>query len=175
MTQPASAVHIHPPKVELFDTAAMTNTDPKGFVREVEVYREEPWGLYMGRHSDHPHFHYIESWLLPDLSLRASKLYFNPGVERLQDIYIDIGTFTRETPTLWRAVDHYLDVLERTGRDVRLIDIDELLVAHSTGLLDATEVQAAIETATNAIDGIAANGYSIDAWLASKNMTLTWR
>ena len=29
----------HPPKVETFDVPAKTNTDPKGFVRPVEVYR----------------------------------------------------------------------------------------------------------------------------------------
>ena len=57
--------HIHRPKVETFDIAARTNVDPKGFVRPVEHYREEPWGLYMARHADHPRFHYLESWIIP--------------------------------------------------------------------------------------------------------------
>ncbi|MFC6014444.1 DUF402 domain-containing protein [Nocardia lasii] len=174
MTQ-ASPVHVHPPKIEYFDTAARTNTDPKGFVRPVEIYREEPWGLYMGRHSDHASFHYLESWLLPELSLRASKLHYNPGVEKWQDVYIDVGAFTRETPTRWLGVDHYLDLLVRTARDVRLVDVDELLAAHSTGLLDAAQCQSAIENATAAVDGIAAHGYSLEAWLSTLGMDLTWR
>ncbi|MFD4441833.1 DUF402 domain-containing protein [Nocardia sp. NPDC058519] len=174
MTQ-ASTVHVHPPKVEYFDVAAKTNTDPKGFVRPVEVYRVEPWGLYMGRHSDHAHFHYLESWVLPELSLRASKLHYNPGVDQWQDIYVDVGEFTRESPTLWRSIDHYLDLLVRTRRDVRLVDIDELLAAYADGLLDAQQCQAAIQHATAAIDGIAAHGYSLENWLSTFGMTLTWR
>lgn len=174
MTQ-ASTVHVHPPKVEYFDIAARTNTDPKGFVRPVEVYREQPWGLYMARRSDHPNFHYLESWVLPEVSLRVTRFHHNPGVDRWQDIYVDIGEFTRESATLWRSIDHYLDLLVRTGRDVRLVDVDELLLAHADGLVDTAQAQAAIEHATAAIDGIAANGYSIETWLATLGMTLTWR
>ncbi|WP_336086802.1 DUF402 domain-containing protein [Nocardia sp. SSK8] len=174
MTQ-ASTVHVHPPKVEYFDIAARTNTDPKGFVRPVEVYREEPWGLYMARHSDHPNFHYLESWIVPELSLRATVFGYNPGVEQWQDIYVDIGEFTRESPTLWRSIDHYLDVLVRTGRDVRLVDIDELLAANTGGQLTPAQCQAAIEHATAAIDGIAAHGYNLENWLAERGMTITWR
>ncbi|MGH3493109.1 MAG: DUF402 domain-containing protein, partial [Sciscionella sp.] len=37
---------IHPPKVELFDIEAKTNTDPKGIVRAVREYRVTPHGLY---------------------------------------------------------------------------------------------------------------------------------
>lgn len=174
MTQ-ASTVHVHPPKIEYFDIAARTNTDPKGFVRPVEVYREEPWGLYMGRHSDHANFHYLESWVLPELSLRASKLHYNPGVDQWQDVYVDVGVFTRESATLYKSVDHYLDLLVRTGREVELVDVDELLAAHVDGLLDTTACQAAIQHATAAIDGMAAHGHSLEGWLASRGMTLTWR
>ncbi|MGZ4561457.1 MAG: hypothetical protein ACXVXJ_10915, partial [Mycobacteriaceae bacterium] len=38
---------MHPPKVETFDVAAGTNTDPKGIVRAVDTYEVHPWGLYM--------------------------------------------------------------------------------------------------------------------------------
>lgn len=174
MTQ-VSTVHVHPPKVEYFDIAARTNTDPKGFVRPVEVYREEPWGLYMGRESDHANFYYLESWVLPELSLRATKFQYNPGIEIWQDIYVDLGAFTRESPTLWRSIDHYLDLLVRTGRDVRLVDVDELLAANADGLLDAADCRSAIEHATAAVDGIAAHGYSLENWLTTLGMNLTWR
>ncbi|MFC4373142.1 DUF402 domain-containing protein [Nocardia halotolerans] len=174
MTQAATA-HVHPPKVEYFDLAAQTNTDPKGFVRPVEVYQEQPWGLYMARHSDHPTFHYLESWLLPDLSLRASKLWYNPGIEQYQDIYVDVGSFTRQSETLWRSVDHYLDLLVQTGREVRLVDVDELLAAHADGLLDAADAQSAVEHAVRAIDGMAAHGHSLEPWLATLGVELTWR
>jgi predicted RNA-binding protein associated with RNAse of E/G family len=39
-------------------------------------------------------FHYLESWLLPSLGLRANVFHFNPGHEREQDFYLDVGEVT---------------------------------------------------------------------------------
>jgi len=173
MTQ--APVHVHRPKVEHFDVANKTNTDPKGFVRAVERYQVEPWGLYMARHSDHAEFDYLQSWLLPELSLRVTIFDFTPEHLRDQDFYVDIGTFTQVEPHLWRSVDHYLDILVRTGRETELLDVDELLAAHAAGLLNADDAQAAVENATRTIDGIAAHGHSLERWLDSLGITLTWR
>lgn len=174
MTQ-APAVDLHRPKVEYFNVDELTNIDPKGFIRAVEQYHVEPWGLYMARPSDHPEFHYIESWLLPSLSIRATVFHFTPADLRDQDYYVDIGEFTQVEATKWKSVDHYLDLVVRTGRDVELLDVDELLAAHAAGYLDLAESQQAIETASATIDGIAAHGHDFDAWLASKGITLTWK
>ncbi|NEW41585.1 DUF402 domain-containing protein [Nocardia cyriacigeorgica] len=173
MTQ-APSVDVHRPKVEYFNVADLTNTDPKGFVRPVESYRVEPWGLYMARTADHPAFHYMESWLLPELSLRATVFHYTAAHLRNQDYYIDIGEFAEVEPKKWRSVDHYLDLLVRTGRDTRLLDVDELLAALSAGLVDAATAEKAIVTATAAIDGIAANGHDFLGWTASRGMPLTW-
>ena len=139
-------VQVHPPKVETFDVAARTNTDPKGFVRKVDEYRVEPWGLYMARPSDHAKFHYLESWLLPELGLRASIFHFTPGNERDQNHYLDVGEFT-PGPQHWTSVDHYLDIVIRTGRGVELVDVDELLEAQLEGVLTTDESRRAVDTA----------------------------
>ncbi|GGL41471.1 hypothetical protein GCM10011588_65230 [Nocardia jinanensis] len=165
---------VHRPKVEYFDIAELTNTDPKGFVREVERYHLEPWGLYMARTADHPQFHYLESWLLPSVNLRASVFHFNPAHMRNQDYYIDIGEFGEVEPGKWRSVDHYLDLVVRRGHETELLDVDELLAAHTAGLLDAPTAEKAVATATAAIAGIAAHGYDFQAWTASLDMPLTW-
>src|SRR5680860_434709 len=81
---PNAAPAVHPPKVELFDISERTNTDPKGFVRPVDVYLRRPWGLYMARPADHRQFHYLESWLLPSVGLRASIFHFNEDFKRDQ-------------------------------------------------------------------------------------------
>jgi len=81
------AADLHPVKQETFDTAANINTDPKGFLREVDTFRVTDFGLYMGRGADHPEFGYLESWLLPELGLRANIFHFREGVEREQDFY----------------------------------------------------------------------------------------
>jgi len=100
--QAPDAVDLHPPKVEYFDVPAMTNTDPKGFVREVEEYRVEPFGLYMARPVvGRAKVAYLESWLLPELGLRISDWHFQPGHERDQDFYLDIARI-EPGPEVWR-------------------------------------------------------------------------
>jgi uncharacterized protein len=166
---------IHPPKRETFDVAARTNTDPKGVVRAVDVYVEQPWGLYLARPTPgREQFHYLESWLLPALGLRVTIFHFSAGHERDQDYYLDVGRFTRNGD-VWTSEDHYLDLVVRTGRDVTLIDIDELMIAVKAGLVDPETADQAVQAAVTAVDGLASHGYHLDRWLASSGMVLTWR
>ena len=119
-------------------------------------------------------FHYLESWLLPSLGLRASVFHFNPGHERDQDFYLDVGSYTAG-PTAWHAEDHYLDLVVQSGRGVQLCDVDELLTAVRHGLLDPESAEQAVHTATTAIDGLASCEYRLDRWLSGNGMALTWR
>ncbi|CAM3995398.1 DUF402 domain-containing protein [Tsukamurella strandjordii] len=165
---------VHPPKRETFDPAAMTNTDPKGIVRAVDEYREEPFGLYLHRQSDHPKFHAIESWLLPDLDLRASIFHFTPGHERDQRVYLDVAGVRRDGG-LWHTEDWYLDILEHPGAPAELIDVDELVAAATAELISPQVAERALLAATRAVAGIAAHGYSADAWLAAEGAPISWR
>jgi predicted RNA-binding protein associated with RNAse of E/G family len=168
-------ITIHAPKNETFDLVARTNTDPKGIVRAVDVYTVEPWGLYMARPTPgRVQFHYMESWLLPSLGLRATVFHFNPGHELDQDYYLDVGRYT-PGPTVWHSEDHYLDLIVRTGIAVELSDVDELLTAVRHGLLTPEVGERAVETAVAAIDGLSRHGYDLDRWLAGSGMKLTWR
>jgi predicted RNA-binding protein associated with RNAse of E/G family len=166
---------IHPPKHETFDLRARTNTDPKGIVRAVDVYTVAPWGLYMARPTPgRAQFHYLQSWLLPALDLRVSKFHFNPGHERDQDFYLDVGRYTAGAQC-WHAEDHYLDLVVRTGVDTRLLDVDELLLAVRGDLLTPDVADRAVQAAVRAVDGLARHGHDLNRWLASYEMVLTWR
>jgi predicted RNA-binding protein associated with RNAse of E/G family len=166
---------MHPPKHETFDVAGRTNTDPKGFVRAVDTYRVFPWGLYMARPTPgRPHFHYLESWLLPELGLRANVFHFNPGYERDQDYYLDVATITVDGDR-WLTEDHYLDLVVRIGRGTQVVDLDELLEAQRLGLLSSETAEAALRTAFSAVAGLAAHGHDLNAWLSSTGMELSWR
>ena len=168
-------MRIHPPKHETFDLVAGTNTDPKGIVRVVDEYRLLPWGLYMARSTPgRAQFHYLESWLLPSLGLRANVFHFNPGHERDQDYYLDVGAIAPGADR-WEAEDHYLDLVIRTGEPVELVDVDELLEAHHHGLLTTEVTERALETAFSAVSGLAAHGNDLGAWLADSGMELQWR
>ncbi|ORV18383.1 hypothetical protein AWB95_03800 [Mycobacterium celatum] len=154
---------------------ARTNTDPKGIVRAVDEYTVQPWGLYMARRAPgRKQFHYLQSWLLPSLGLRATVFHFNPGHERDYDYYLDVGEYT-PGPTAWRSEDHYLDLEVRTGTGVQLADVNELLVAVRHHLLSPESAELAVHRAADAVDGLARHGYDLQRWLASKGMELSWR
>jgi uncharacterized protein len=166
---------VHPPKVELFDPAAMTNTDPKGFVRSVDTYRETPQGLFMSRPVDgHPRIAHFQSLLLPDLGLRVSKWRARPGVDLGHDFYLDVVDVSVDDNSVWRTVDLYLDILVRVGRDVRVEDTDEALAAFRAGLLDLSTIQRALERTYRTVDDIAHSSYDVDAWLLTLGITPPW-
>jgi predicted RNA-binding protein associated with RNAse of E/G family len=138
------------------------------------MYTVKPWGLYVARPTPgRAQFHYLQSWLLPPLGLRVTIFHFNPGHERDQDFYLDVGRFTAGD-TRWYSEDHYLDLVLRTGIGVELHDVGELMTAVRHGLLSPETAEQAIETAAGAIDGLARNGYDLDRWLTGNGMALTW-
>ncbi|WP_132991479.1 DUF402 domain-containing protein [Gordonia zhaorongruii] len=156
---------VHAPKVEVFDVPAMTNTDNKGFVRPVDEYRETDFGLYMSRTADHPRFDRLELWLLPALGLRANIFHFVGGYRPEQRLYLDIGRFHGpDRSGRWHSVDWYLDLIDRPGRPLELVDVDELLQAHSAGLLTTGECEEAVAAAMHAISGAAAVD-NVQTWL----------
>jgi predicted RNA-binding protein associated with RNAse of E/G family len=119
-------------------------------------------------------FHYLESWLLPTLGLRATIFHFNPGHELDQDFYLDVGRYT-PGPDAWHSEDHYLDLVVRTGIGVELFDVDELLTAVRHGLLTPESGERAVRTVASAIEGLSRHNYDLDRWLATEGMTLRWR
>lgn len=165
----------HTPKTETFDLVATTNTDPKGIVREVDEYHRGPSGLYMARATPgRAQFHYLESWLLPTLGLRITDFWFNPGHERDQDFYLDVVDI-EPGESAWHTTDLYLDIVVRTGKDLAVLDTDELLAARGAGLVDEPTARRALEVAYRTIDGIASNGHDVLAWLESAGMATHWR
>ncbi|RJQ72773.1 DUF402 domain-containing protein [Pseudonocardiaceae bacterium YIM PH 21723] len=167
--------HIHPPKLEIFDLAAGTNTDPKGFVRQVDEYQRTAFGLYMARSMpDHHKFTYLESWFLPELGLRVTEWQWRPEAVLDQDFYIDIVDI--ETgDDLWRARDLYLDIVLRQKKDAEVLDTDELIAALAAGLIDFPAAERALENTFRTVTGIAKHGHDLDRWLATHGIQLHWK
>ncbi|WP_026918999.1 DUF402 domain-containing protein [Gordonia shandongensis] len=159
------AADLHPPKREVFDPPAMTNTDNKGIVRAVEEFRSTDYGLYMSRTADHRRFHHLESWLLPTLGLRANIFHFTPGHRSDQRLYLDVGRFSGpDEDGRWHAVDWYLDLVDRPGRPLQLVDVDELFEAHAASLLSTVDAEQAVRIATVALGGAERAG-DVQSWL----------
>ena len=166
---------MHPPKVSTFDVPARVNIDNKGLVRPVDEYRETPFGLYMSRAMvNRPTAHWMQTWLLPELGIAVTDWWWNPGHAKDQDFYLDIGTIERHGGR-WTLTDHYLDIVVRTGRDARVLDLDEFVAAVTLGHIDTPTAEAAMWCSYRTLDGIAAHGHDLDAWLAGFGIRLDWR
>ncbi len=74
----------------------------------------------------------------------------------------------------WRLTDLYLDIVVRTGRGAAVLDVDEFVAAVGGGLLDARRAEHALRCSHGAVDGLAAHGHDLDAWLAGLGVVLTW-
>ena len=166
----------HPPKREVFDVPAMTNTDNKGFVRPVLDYRITDFGLYMSRTADHPRFEHLETWLLPSLGLRANIFHFRDGYRDGQRLYLDVGHFSGpDADGRWHAVDWYLDLVDVPGSPLQLLDVDELFEAHAAGLLGLADCDSAVAIAARTLVGAAENGHDVQLWLdGTVGERLTW-
>lgn len=138
---------LHVPKLETFDIAASANVDPKGYVRDVDVFEVHPHGLYMARGADHPQFGHLESWLLPSLGLRANIFHFRPGVEATSRRYLDVAEVTHDESGVWRTRDLYLDLLVLDG---------------------AARVDDSGRDRGGELIGV------VDAWLAAAGCPVTW-
>ena len=167
------SVDLHPVKQEEFDTTANTNTDPKGYLRPVDTFTVTQFGLYMARGADHPKFGYLESWLLPDLRLRANIFHFRKGIASPQDYYLDVAEIA-VAGGVWNTRDLYIDLICRTGSPVEVVDIDELAAATAAGFITPEEAEDTIEATLRAVEGITRNGDDAMAWLRTLGIELTW-
>jgi predicted RNA-binding protein associated with RNAse of E/G family len=166
---------MHAPKITTFDVPARVNIDTKGMERAVDEYRQTSFGLYMSRPMiNRPTAHWVETWLLPDLGLAVTDWWWNPGHTRDQDFYLDVCEIVRDGDR-WVLTDYYLDIVVQNRRSARLIDIDEFVAAVSLGLLAPPAAEQAMHIAYRTIDGLAANGHDLDAWLAEMGITLAWK
>lgn len=171
----ASPPSAHPPKREVFDVVARTNTDNKGIVRPVREYRQTPYGLYMARTADHPEFDALESWVLPSLGLRVSVFRLGGTLRGGRRLYMDVGRFTGpDAQGRWHAVDWYLDIVDVPGRHLALLDVDDLLDAHRAGLIDRGDAADAVRIATDTLTGVAATAHDTDRWFSEQGCPLQW-
>jgi len=106
--------------------------------------------------------------------MRVSVFHFTPGNAQDQDHYVDIGEFA-DRGSVWTSEDHYLDLVVRTGRGTELLDTDELFDAVAAGLLPQPAAENAVARAVAAVDGIAAHGYDLIAWLGTLGAPIGFR
>ena len=71
--------------------------------------------------------------------------------------------------------DHYLDIVVRNRRGAEVVDVDEFVAAVAAGLLSPTTAEAAMHRTHRALDGIAAHGHDLDAWLGELGIRLSWK
>lgn len=173
---------LHVPKREVFDVAANTNTDPKGFVRTVDHWESHDRALYMARPADHPRFGYLESWLLPDLYLRVNRFHFRDGEGGRfpgQDLYVDIARIDVDRDgkgsghEVWTTTDLYIDLVTYAAGRWEILDLEELGAALEAGYVDAATASRALHASQQLVTGMLETG-GVEPWLTSEGITLGW-
>jgi predicted RNA-binding protein associated with RNAse of E/G family len=167
---------LHRPKVETFDICARTNTDPKGFVRPVDRWSALPGALYMARPADHPRFGYLESWLIPELTLRVNRFHFRNGSGHGpypgQELYVDIADVTPGEDR-WTTTDLYVDLVTYARGRWEILDLEELGDALTAGYLDAATAARALTASQRLVTGMIDAG-GVEPWLSGRGYRLDW-
>lgn len=160
-----------PVKIERHDVPARQHHTNTG-VRAVELYRQEPHGLFVSRpFARHPRVRHWQAHLLPGLGVVVCRYEFHGPREH--DFYLDIATITRRGE-IWTVRDHYLDLLIHEGVAAEIVDTDELLAAHRAGLIETSELHHAVTTAHHVLSGLARARYDLGGWLAGQGVGVTW-
>jgi hypothetical protein len=167
---------LHRPKREVFDIAQKVNKDPKGNLRKVDEYRVERFGIYLARQTpNHPHCHYLESWLLPELGIRVTKWWRKPGHHLGYDFYIDMAEITQTAQDVWQTLDLYLDITLCDGQSLEVLDADELIEASNAKLITPQQACRSLEICHKTIEKLVLNAYDLHRWLSGEGMGLSWR
>jgi predicted RNA-binding protein associated with RNAse of E/G family len=172
----SSVETIHPPHREAWDVSRRLYHNRAGEWLPLEACEVTDFGLYTKRWFVRPHERLAGTtcWMLPALDLRVISWLPRPGVEDLEDYYIDMATITIDDG-VWRMVDHYLDVLVWTGQRAEVFDQDEFVAAVLAGHLDTGAAERALATSYRVLEGLAAHGYDLDRWLRTAHgIELSW-
>lgn len=167
---------MHPVRIYTYATAQKLCAHANG-TWYLEYAEANPSQLTYGLRLDegyHPKIGYRESHVLPGLGLEISRFgYRNQAEWEGFDYYVDIISVP-EQGERWTVRDLYLDVLVFEGERAKILDTDEYLAALQEGHLGADEAAYALETAHALLNNLATFGYSLEAYLHSEGVTLTW-
>ena len=165
---------MHAPKVSRHDLKAKTHIIERGTLAVDRYERGDGW-LYIARPLiDHPHITYMEAYLLPALGLQVNYWGHHPGsAYAWYDFYIDVMAF-EVGESCWTSRDLYLDVVVLEGQAAYVADTDEYLQAVVEDLLTPAEAAFALTATHDLLNGMAEHGYSLEAYLQAKGVTLTW-
>lgn len=171
---------MHPVTEAVFDLAAGRRTrHNRGRAEHSRLSYAEttPHGLaYVAVQDDHPEALTLQAHVLPKLGLQVVKFeYREPRRHHASfDYYIDIARVT-EQGKRWVVRDLYLDVLVFDGNKAEILDTDEYLAAIQEGHLGADEAAYALETAHTLLNKLAQHEYTLESYLQTEGVTLTWR
>lgn len=161
----------HPIKTEKHDTHNHLHHTNNG-IRQVDLYREMPHGLFVARHFDnHPRIRHWQAHLLPTLNLVVCKYDFHG--RREHDYYMDVAQIGREGP-LWTVRDLYLDLVLHDGLTAEIVDTEELLDSQRAGYVSESEVHRAVAVAHHTLSLLARARYNLNDWASMQGINLEW-
>ena len=143
---------ITPQLVDVVDTVTAVRSYSSGTARQLRICQEERWGLRTECPTPEDPFYDSEvTWLLPDMNLRLThrrtrSRHARGGPSELTAVRVfHDGRY-------WRTTDLLLGLAAPGGTSARIVRSEEFA----------------------AVDGIAAAGHDVDAWLAGQGFPVTW-
>ena len=109
-----------------------------------------------------------------DVALRVTVFHFNPGHERDQDFYLDVGRYT-PGETVWHAEDHYLDLVVVPAPGSSWPISTSCSRRSATACSAPKPANKQFRRAVSTIEGLSRHDYDLDRWLAGHGVVLTWR
>lgn len=139
----------------------------------LEAYHTEPHGLYFRVSAERSKWYAMQAYILPELHLQIVRFDWREGQARDFDYYIDIISVV-EKGERWVVRDLYLDLIVYEGCKVEILDTDEYLEGIAEGHIDRAEAEHALNVTHTMLNNLAECGYSLEAYLESRNIQLNW-
>ena len=170
---------IHPVNTRTFNLNEgymLTNrpgTPPKRQLEQIKLYSKSLyWSLAIGGNN----VKHMYSHILPSENIAVTQFGWKGHVkdEERCTYYIDIISVTEHNESTWHMRDLYLDLEVFENSHATIEDTDEFLAAINAGYIEQAEANQALETMHNLLNKLAEFNHSLEAYLASIDIHLTF-
>ncbi len=146
---------------------------PKRKLEQLQLFEKS---LYWSLPIEGKNINHIASHILASENIAVTQFGWKDHIpiEERCTYYIDIVNVTEQSNTTWHMRDLYLDLLVYENRFTTIDDTDELLAAFEAGYIQKDELYQSLETTHNLLNKLAKHNHSLEAYLDSLDIALTW-
>ena len=144
--------------------------------RQLEQLKLFPKSLYWSLAIGGNNVNHMYSHILPSENIAVTQFGWNNHVKEQErcTYYVDIISVPEHTESQWHMRDLYLDLEVFENSHSTIEDTDEYLAAIKAGYIEQDEANQALETLHKLVNKLAEFNHSLEAYLASIDIHLTF-